>query len=398
MSAALTVQPRHLAIPESCLFSPAALSIPAAISKEEFQKLGAALVALDTADGLWTCDLAHFAITRWGKEEGAEIARVATGYRACTVLKLAYIAERFTPEHRPDGFTRAHFKALLPFPQDWLNTWLPTVASRRLSAAGIRALAVEQFGSDPSQRPMRKMRAVSIPAALFARLAEVSPTQKVSTLAEAIFIEWLSKSPEEQQFSIAVAAEQKREQKNERQRQRNAKRAEREARKAALRDKRDAEKLAQKAERQAFYEAERVKRDAEKAAERDKREAEKAALKAEQRDKRDAEKLAQKAEREAFYEAERVKREAEKTAAVAAKAKKKAVAHCAKIAQYTERQGKPSQWLTKAEADEVIKSAPHLESYACDCGQFHIRRAVGACPSDGKLSDDTSPSSQTSAA
>jgi hypothetical protein len=343
MSAALTVQHRHLAIPESCLFSPAALSIPAAISKEEFQKLGAALVALDTADGLWTCDLAHFAITRWGKEEGAEIARAATGYTACTVRKLAYIAERFTPEHRPDGFTRAHFKALLPFPQDWLNTWLPTVANRRLSASGIRALAIEAFGSDPSQRPMRRTRAVRIPTSLFTRLAEVSPTRKVSTLAEAIFIEWLCKSPEEQQFCIAVAAEHKRQEKNERERKRTERKALKQVAAAALRDRREAEQLAQKAERQAFYEAERVQREAERAA------------------------------------------------AVAAKAKKKAVAHCAKIAQFTERQGKKSQFATQAEADAVIKNAPHLESYACDCGQFHIRRAVGACPSDGKPSDHAEP-------
>jgi hypothetical protein len=201
---------------------------------------------------------------------------------------------------------------------------------------------------------MRKMRAVSIPAALYARLAEVSPTQKVSTLAEAIFIEWLGRSPEEQQFCIAVAAEQKRQQKNERQRQRNAKRAEREAERKAARDKREAEALARKEEIAAFKEAERTKLSADK--------------------------------------------EAERAAAIAAKAKKKAVAHCQKIAEFTKRQGKHSQWATKSEADEVIKNAPHLESYACDCGQFHIRRAVGACPSDGKLSDDTSPSSQTSAA
>jgi hypothetical protein len=346
MSAALTVQqPRHLALPDCARFNPVALEISGSCTQDEFRRLGAALVALDTADGLWTCDLAQFAITRWGKDEGVELAHTATGYTKGTCKKLAYIAERFTPEHRPDGFTRAHFKALLPFPQDWLNTWLPTVASRRLSASGIRALAVEQFGSDPSQRPMRKMRAVSIPAALYARLAEVSPTQKVSTLAEAIFIEWLGRSPEERQFCIAVAAEQKREQKNERQRKRNAKRAEREAERKAARDKREAEALARKEEIAAFKEAERTKLSADK--------------------------------------------EAERAAAIAAKAKKKAVAHCAKIAQYTERQGKPSQWPTKAEADEVIKNAPHLESYACDCGQFHIRRAVGANPSDGNESADT---------
>jgi hypothetical protein len=355
MSAALTISSSpSLVLPAGALFHPKMLQIGPSTSKVEYQQLCSGLAKIDDAEKIWICDAVLFGMNKFGKEEGSELAHTATGYTKGTCKKLAYIAERFTPEHRPDGFTRAHFKALLPFPQDWLNSWLPTVCDCRLSASSIRALAVESFGSDPSQRPMRKMRAVSIPAALYARLAEVSPTQKVSTLAEAIFIEWLGRSPEEQQFCIAVAAEQKRQQKNERQRQRNAKRAEREAERKAARDKREAEALARKEEIAAFKEAERTKLSADK--------------------------------------------EAERAAAIAAKAKKKAVAHCQKIAEFTKRQGKHSQWATKSEADEVIKNAPHLESYACDCGQFHIRRAVGACPSDGKLSDDTSPSSQTSAA
>jgi hypothetical protein len=357
MTNALTTQTRSLAIPESCLFSPAALSIPAAITKEDFQKLGAALVALDTADGLWTCDLAHFAITRWGKEEGGALACTATGYTKSTCKKLAYIAERFTPEHRPDGFTRAHFKALLPFPQDWLNTWVPTVANRRLSAKGIRALAVEQFGSDPSQRPSKKTRAIHIQATIFEQLRELNQTQP-SALAEAIITAWLGKSPEEQSDCLAVAAESKRVQKNERQRKRNAKKAEREAEKAAIRDKREAEALARKAERQAFYEAEAVKKEAEK--------------------------LARKA-------AEEQRRAA-----------KKKTEHCAKIAAYTASQGKPSQWLTKEEADAVIVGNTALESYSCDCGQYHIRKAQrsteGLAERDGNDIQSAQPHPETSAA
>src|SRR5271156_1316188 len=122
MSNALVVSQRKLALPDCARFNPVALEISGSCTQDEFRRLGAALVALDTADGLWTCDLAQFAITRWGKDEGVELAHTATGYTKGTCKKLAYIAARFTPEHRPDGFTRAHFKALLPFPQDWLNT------------------------------------------------------------------------------------------------------------------------------------------------------------------------------------------------------------------------------------------------------------------------------------
>src|ERR1700678_3544472 len=103
------------------------------------------------------------------------------------------------------------------------------------------------------------------------------------------------------------------------------------------------------------------------------------------RAKREAEKLAEKEELQKFYEAEAAQRAAAKEAVRAAKAKQKAVEHCAKIAKFTERQGKKSQFPTQAEADAVISHSPQMESYECACGQYHIRRresAVGVNPSD----------------
>ena len=140
MSVSLVVsQPRRLALPDACLFAPTELSIPDSLSQADFQKLGTALCKVDSASDLWVCDYIAHGIRQWA-DAGLALSKAATGYTKGTCKKLAYIAQRFTPEHRPAGFTRAHFKGLLPFPQDWLNTWLPTV-SVRVSSNGIRALA-----------------------------------------------------------------------------------------------------------------------------------------------------------------------------------------------------------------------------------------------------------------
>jgi hypothetical protein len=252
MSAALTISSSpSLALPAGAMFHPKMLTIGASTDRAEYQQLGAGISKIDDAGKIWVCDWALWGLRKFGQEDGLELAHAATGYTKGTLKKLAYIAERFAPEHRPDGFTRAHFKALLPFPQDWLNTLLPTVSNRRLSASGIRALAQEAFGSDPSLRPTRKTRAVSIPSALYTRLAEVSPTRKVCVLVEAVLDAWLSKPPEEQASALAVAAESKRERKNERQRNRTKKQKAEEPGTADVRYQLKLYEAAQKAAREA---------------------------------------------------------------------------------------------------------------------------------------------------
>lgn len=207
----------HFTLPVGALFHPKTLTIGASTSRAEYQRLGAGLQKIDDAGEIWSCDFCLFGIRNWGEKEGLELAHGATGFTKGTCKKLAYIAERFTPEHRPDGFTRAHFRALLPFPQDWLNEWLPTVEKLRLSSKGVRALAVEAFGGDPSIRPVKTLTSVRIPSALFARLQQLNTTHPAA-LVESIVTSWLDSSPELQASALAAAAEIRRERKNERSR------------------------------------------------------------------------------------------------------------------------------------------------------------------------------------
>ena len=344
MSAALTVQPRHLTLPECCLFAPTELQIGPALSQTEFSRLGKALSSVDQASDLWACDYALAGKNRWG-EDGLKLAAAATKLSVGYLKVSARIAERFDPSRRFPNLTRHHYRCLVPFPVEFTDAWLPTVIDRNLSANLLRAVAVEAYGSDPCKcRAQNEHRTVLIRQVLYARLKELSPIPKTAVFIEEVLEDFLSTATPEAQARIAAAILAREETWHQRRRaERNAKKAEKLAAKEKLRAKREAEKLAEKEEKQAFYEAERVKREAEK-------------------------------------EQLRVKRAAEKAAA-----------HCGKIAKYTASLGKKSQFATQAEADEVIKNAPHLESYACDCGQFHIRRAVGTSRINDPATDHAEP-------
>jgi hypothetical protein len=341
MSTAITVSQRHLALPECALFAPCELNISAACTPDEFRRIGAALVALDSADELWTCDLSQYAITRWGAEDGLKLAHEATKLSVAYLKRRARISERFDPSRRFPNMTTEHYRGLCCFPVEFTDVWLPTVVGKGFSAKTLRALCVEAYGSDPKGGYSKnKKRSFAIPETLYARFKELSPAPKVCVFIEQVLTDWANNATAETQARVAAAMLSR----EEIQHQRHV--AERNAKKAGEREAK--EKL---------------------------------------RAQREAEKLAQKAEREAFYEAER----AAKAARIAARKTAKAVKHCAKIALFTKRQGKPSQWQTREEVDRVLKNAPHLESYACDCGQFHIRRAVGTNPSDGKPADHAEP-------
>jgi len=338
MSAALTVQPRHLTLPECCLFAPTELQIGASLSQTEFSRLGKALSSVDQASDLWACDYALAGQKRWG-DDGLKLAATATKLSVGYLKVGARIAERFDPARRFPNLTRHHYRCLVPFPVEFTDAWLPTVINRNLSAKLLRAVAVEAYGSDPCKcRPQNEYRTVLIRQVLYARFKELSPAPKVSLFIEEVLTEWANNATPEAHARVAAALLTREEASHQRRRaERNAKKAEM----LAAKEKRDA---ARKAER----------------------------------DKIEAEHLAQKAERQAFYEAEQVKRETEKAAQAAARKTAKAAEHCGKVARYTESLGKKSQWPTKQEADEVVRLDPRLESFACDCGQYHIRRAVGS--------------------
>src|SRR5271163_3000338 len=147
MSTALAVSPRHLALPESCLFAPTELSIPAAISKEDFKQLGAALCAIDTADGLWQADFALYAIRRWAAE-GLNLASAATNLTARYLKNCARVAEVFAPEHRRKNINLLMYMRLLSFSeQPELHTWLASIATLpHLSCRKIYILACAKWG------------------------------------------------------------------------------------------------------------------------------------------------------------------------------------------------------------------------------------------------------------
>jgi hypothetical protein len=77
MTSALTVQQRHLSLPDNCLFAPTELQISPSLSQPEFSRLGKALASVDQASDLWACDYAAAGKKRWG-DDGLKLAAAAT--------------------------------------------------------------------------------------------------------------------------------------------------------------------------------------------------------------------------------------------------------------------------------------------------------------------------------
>jgi hypothetical protein len=191
MSAALTVQPRHLDLPLGALFSPIEMQIGPSTSQAEYQKLGAGLRKLDNASELWTADFSLFGVRTWGKEQGLQLAHDATGLSKFFLYKTSFVAARFTPEHRLPGYKYSAYRELMPFPPEWAYAFLSRHVGEKLSSRSLRALAVKEFGSEPYKTKQPKKRNVSIRCELYARLAQHSPSQKVATFIENICEEWL---------------------------------------------------------------------------------------------------------------------------------------------------------------------------------------------------------------
>lgn len=213
MSTALALSERHLSLPESCLFSPTELSIPSGISKEDFSRLGRALAAIDQADGLWKADYALAAIEHFEKEEGLPIASAATGLSEFFLYKASFVAKKFPPRKRFSTFTFSHYRALLPFPDEFLDRFLPTICDQKLSAKSLRALAVAAFGKEPVDAKQPTKHSVSIREITWNALKQVAPSRKVADLIEHILLEWLARPQDERRAAINATArgrEQKR--------------------------------------------------------------------------------------------------------------------------------------------------------------------------------------------
>lgn len=207
---ALTVQqPRHLALPDACLVTPSQLSIPRSISKEEFLAVAAKLKALGQAEDFWLADAASSS-KKW--DDGLQLMAETVGRTKYHLVRVAQIAERFTPANR-FSYTVAHLRALMPFPDEFLDSFLPSAANLNLSVKALRARAETEFGSNPYKPQQPKKRSVPLRASLVAQLSERAP-RKVSALVERICDEWLSKSPE-QQASVLAGEELQKEQKKQ---------------------------------------------------------------------------------------------------------------------------------------------------------------------------------------
>jgi hypothetical protein len=197
---ALTVQqPRHLSLPEACLVTPSQLSIPQSISKEQFLAVAAKLKALGQAEDFWLADAAHFA-KKW--DDGLQLMAETVGRTKYHLVRVAQIAERFTPAKR-FSYTVAHLRALMPFPDEFLDRFLPSAASLNLSVKALRSRAEAEYGENPYKPKQPKKRSVPLRASLVAQLSELAP-KRVSVLIERICEDWLSK-PEQQAIILAIA-------------------------------------------------------------------------------------------------------------------------------------------------------------------------------------------------
>jgi hypothetical protein len=192
MSNALTVQQRHISLPECALFAPTELKLSYTTSQDEFLRIGKVLSSVDQASDLWACDFALHGMRRWGKDDGIVLAAKATGLSQFFLRRCARIAERFTPEKRYPVLTRSHYRRLLPFDAAQIDAWLPTVILERHSAASLYALAVEKFGKPEKSHKQRARHKLNISDSLWARLAPHAPSNKVVPLIELILEEWLA--------------------------------------------------------------------------------------------------------------------------------------------------------------------------------------------------------------
>jgi hypothetical protein len=195
MSTSLAVSQRHLALPDSCLFAPTELSISEACSQNDFIRIVRAVARLDQANDLWKADAALHSIRHWGKEEGLAITAEASGLSKFFLYKASFVAAAFPPEHRYQTYKFSHYRTMLPFPRAWAYKFLAENADKNLSAKGLRALAVKEFGSEPHKNKQPKKQSVSIRRELFDRLRPYSDSRKVHALIEHILEEWLLKNP-----------------------------------------------------------------------------------------------------------------------------------------------------------------------------------------------------------
>lgn len=269
-TAIVPVQNRHVAFPECCLFAPTELQIGSQATAEEYTRIGKVISSVDGAADLWECDYALWGMKRFGEAEGLKLAASATNLSGFFLKRCARIADVFPPARRVACLNRSHYRILLPFTstdfladQAQLDAWLQTVATPRLSAASLRALAAEKFGEPDTAKRRNKMHSLQISEILWARLAEIAPSRKAVCLIEFILEGWLARTEEHAALLEKVAAAAQ-ERKNARERQKRDAAAKRKAERERI----EAQKAAERQAVRAWKEKERAEKAAAKAAER----------------------------------------------------------------------------------------------------------------------------------
>jgi hypothetical protein len=190
-----------LNLPPCCLAAPTSLKIDAGISREDFQKIGAALRNIDVGADLWQCDLAVYAVKRWD-DEGLLMASAALGMSVYYLKKqFLRVAMAFPPERRNSRFGKTHYITLLPFAaESGFDEWLASVADRpNLSARSLKVLAQERFGVGDTKPP--KKRTIDLGEHLWTSLAPHATGKNVSELVKAICVSWLESAPTPEKVS-----------------------------------------------------------------------------------------------------------------------------------------------------------------------------------------------------
>ena len=191
------------------LFCPTELQIGPTTTRAEYERLGKALAALETADDLWMCDFTLWGLTRFGRDEGLAIACAATKMSKHYLGRCARIAQVFTPDRRRPELNKTHYMKLLAFDQEKIDGWLPTVDLKNVSARSLYLLAVDAFGKPDPKTQSPQGKSVWVREDLWARLAPHAPSRKISTLVELILEHWLA-SPQTEQEIITADLEQRR--------------------------------------------------------------------------------------------------------------------------------------------------------------------------------------------
>ncbi len=172
------------------------MHIPTGCTRAQFIHIVKESLREDAASSMHVADCALFAINAWGREAGLDVTVEATGYKRTTLLAASTVAVSFLPEKRYT-YSFQHLKQMLPFPVDFRDAFLVRHAGENLAVHNLRALAVEEYGSEPCERRKKPTKSISIDEGIY-RVAFIRLKRKrLCVLVENLLRNWLKSHPEE---------------------------------------------------------------------------------------------------------------------------------------------------------------------------------------------------------